>query len=64
MCHRYPALAEGPPPPDGWLQQVVGIDVVRTVAADLWTERHQPPTDPDDEYGGPDRTWFERYPGS
>lgn len=50
--------------PDGWSERVEGIDVVRIVATDLWTERHEPPPDPADPYGGPDPAWFRRYPGS
>jgi len=49
--------------PDGWLDRVDGIDLVRTVAVDLWTERHAPPTG-DDGFGGPDPAWSELYPGA
>jgi ADP-ribosylglycohydrolase len=43
---------------DTWVDQVEGTDLVRTVAGDLWTERHDPP-DIDDGQS----TWFDRYPG-
>ena len=49
--------------PAGWTDRVEGIDLVRTVASDLWTEAHEPPVEPNDDYGTPAHSWFERYPG-
>ena len=49
--------------PTSWLDRVEGIDLVRTVAADLWTEAHEPPKEPGDAFGTPAQVWFERYPG-